>query len=90
MYSFILKFPRGQQGHVVDQSMCCMTAGPQSPCERTDLRMAIVADHLGLSWTGEGPFFRSLLHCHFVLYCHLVVAIFSSFNNRKNKIIFKS
>lgn len=27
--------------------------GPQSPCERTDLRMAIVADHLGLSWTGE-------------------------------------
>uniref|UniRef100_A0A674EVF7 Ankyrin 3 n=1 Tax=Salmo trutta TaxID=8032 RepID=A0A674EVF7_SALTR len=27
------------------------TASPQSPCERTDLRMAIVADHLGLSWT---------------------------------------
>lgn len=27
--------------------------GPQSPCERTDLRMAIVADHLGLSWTGK-------------------------------------
>ncbi|MBN3304428.1 ANK3 protein, partial [Amia calva] len=25
--------------------------GPQSPCDRTDLRMAIVADHLGLSWT---------------------------------------
>ncbi|KAK6293943.1 hypothetical protein J4Q44_G00362690 [Coregonus suidteri] len=25
--------------------------GPQSPCERTDLRTAIVADHLGLSWT---------------------------------------
>uniref|UniRef100_A0AAY4A7B2 Ankyrin 3 n=1 Tax=Denticeps clupeoides TaxID=299321 RepID=A0AAY4A7B2_9TELE len=24
---------------------------PQSPCERTELRMAIVADHLGLSWT---------------------------------------
>uniref|UniRef100_A0A671RVA8 Ankyrin-3-like n=1 Tax=Sinocyclocheilus anshuiensis TaxID=1608454 RepID=A0A671RVA8_9TELE len=24
---------------------------PQSPCERTDVRMAIVADHLGLSWT---------------------------------------
>ncbi|XP_058882469.1 ankyrin-3-like isoform X33 [Acipenser ruthenus] len=24
---------------------------PESPCERTDLRMAIVADHLGLSWT---------------------------------------
>uniref|UniRef100_A0A8C7HPV6 Ankyrin 3 n=1 Tax=Oncorhynchus kisutch TaxID=8019 RepID=A0A8C7HPV6_ONCKI len=28
-----------------------MSGGPQSPCERTDLRMAIVADHLGLSWT---------------------------------------
>ncbi|KAM7408513.1 hypothetical protein PAMA_002305 [Pampus argenteus] len=27
--------------------------GPQSPCERTDLRMAIVADHLGLSWTAD-------------------------------------
>ncbi|CAJ0921833.1 unnamed protein product [Ranitomeya imitator] len=26
-------------------------ACPQSPCERTDIRMAIVADHLGLSWT---------------------------------------
>uniref|UniRef100_A0A8C1ISX9 Ankyrin 3a n=1 Tax=Cyprinus carpio TaxID=7962 RepID=A0A8C1ISX9_CYPCA len=26
-------------------------SSPQSPCERTDLRMAIVADHLGLSWT---------------------------------------
>uniref|UniRef100_A0A8C9F0Y0 Ankyrin 3 n=1 Tax=Pavo cristatus TaxID=9049 RepID=A0A8C9F0Y0_PAVCR len=26
---------------------------PQSPCERTDIRMAIVADHLGLSWTGK-------------------------------------
>ncbi|OCT69873.1 hypothetical protein XELAEV_18036798mg [Xenopus laevis] len=25
--------------------------GPQSPCDRTDIRMAIVADHLGLSWT---------------------------------------
>ncbi|XP_072095312.1 ankyrin-3 isoform X1 [Mobula birostris] len=25
--------------------------GPQSPCERTDIRTAIVADHLGLSWT---------------------------------------
>ncbi|XP_064418789.1 ankyrin-3 isoform X3 [Latimeria chalumnae] len=24
---------------------------PQSPCDRTDIRMAIVADHLGLSWT---------------------------------------
>uniref|UniRef100_A0AAY4EWW3 Ankyrin 3a n=1 Tax=Denticeps clupeoides TaxID=299321 RepID=A0AAY4EWW3_9TELE len=28
-----------------------LVPGPQSPCERTDLRMAIVADHLGLSWT---------------------------------------
>uniref|UniRef100_A0A8B9LR32 Ankyrin 3a n=1 Tax=Astyanax mexicanus TaxID=7994 RepID=A0A8B9LR32_ASTMX len=27
------------------------SSSPQSPCERTDLRMAIVADHLGLSWT---------------------------------------
>ncbi|KAK2843145.1 hypothetical protein Q7C36_011360 [Tachysurus vachellii] len=26
-------------------------SSPQSPCERTDIRMAIVADHLGLSWT---------------------------------------
>ncbi|XP_024140604.1 ankyrin-3 isoform X23 [Oryzias melastigma] len=25
--------------------------GPQSPCERTNVRMAIVAEHLGLSWT---------------------------------------
>uniref|UniRef100_A0A3Q3LF44 Ankyrin-3-like n=1 Tax=Mastacembelus armatus TaxID=205130 RepID=A0A3Q3LF44_9TELE len=24
---------------------------PQSPCDRTDLRMAIIAEHLGLSWT---------------------------------------
>ncbi|XP_078793124.1 ankyrin-1 isoform X33 [Oryzias latipes] len=24
---------------------------PQSPCERTNVRMAIVAEHLGLSWT---------------------------------------
>uniref|UniRef100_A0A8C2CTR0 Ankyrin 3 n=1 Tax=Cyprinus carpio TaxID=7962 RepID=A0A8C2CTR0_CYPCA len=28
-----------------------LLSGPQSPCERTDVRMAIVADHLGLSWT---------------------------------------
>uniref|UniRef100_A0A8C2EH57 Ankyrin 3a n=1 Tax=Cyprinus carpio TaxID=7962 RepID=A0A8C2EH57_CYPCA len=28
-----------------------LASSPQSPCERTDLRMAIVADHLGLSWT---------------------------------------
>ncbi|XP_038954764.1 ankyrin-3 isoform X15 [Rattus norvegicus] len=30
---------------------CSRRTGPQSPCERTDIRMAIVADHLGLSWT---------------------------------------
>lgn len=30
-----------------------LLSGPQSPCERTDARMAIVADHLGLSWTGK-------------------------------------
>uniref|UniRef100_A0A8C2ENC7 Ankyrin 3a n=1 Tax=Cyprinus carpio TaxID=7962 RepID=A0A8C2ENC7_CYPCA len=30
---------------------CDIFSSPQSPCERTDLRMAIVADHLGLSWT---------------------------------------
>uniref|UniRef100_A0A672S0G0 Ankyrin 3 n=1 Tax=Sinocyclocheilus grahami TaxID=75366 RepID=A0A672S0G0_SINGR len=33
------------------QSQPSLSSGPQSPCERTDLRMAIVADHLGLSWT---------------------------------------
>lgn len=33
--------------------LCLVLSGPQSPCERTDLRMAIVADHLGLSWTGK-------------------------------------
>ncbi|XP_053365182.1 ankyrin-3-like [Clarias gariepinus] len=32
-------------------SLCDPTSSPQSPCERTDLRIAIVADHLGLSWT---------------------------------------
>ena len=36
-----------------DGSLSFISPGPQSPCERTDLRMAIVADHLGLSWTGE-------------------------------------
>uniref|UniRef100_A0A8C6Q2T6 Ankyrin 3 n=1 Tax=Nothobranchius furzeri TaxID=105023 RepID=A0A8C6Q2T6_NOTFU len=35
-------------------------ASPQSPCERTDLRMAIVADHLGLSWTGKNKLPLSL------------------------------
>ena len=37
----------------IDESLSSIFPGPQSPCERTDLRMAIVADHLGLSWTGE-------------------------------------
>ena len=37
----------------IDESLSSLCPGPQSPCERTDLRMAIVADHLGLSWTGE-------------------------------------
>lgn len=37
----------------IDNSLSFILPGPQSPCERTDLRMAIVADHLGLSWTGE-------------------------------------
>uniref|UniRef100_A0A673I279 Ankyrin-3-like n=1 Tax=Sinocyclocheilus rhinocerous TaxID=307959 RepID=A0A673I279_9TELE len=32
-------------------TLCGIFSSPQSPCERTDLRMAIVADHLGLSWT---------------------------------------
>uniref|UniRef100_A0A667X5E1 Ankyrin 3a n=1 Tax=Myripristis murdjan TaxID=586833 RepID=A0A667X5E1_9TELE len=35
----------------VDEPLSFASSGPQSPCERTDLRMAIVADHLGLSWT---------------------------------------
>ncbi|XP_029338081.1 ankyrin-3 isoform X2 [Mus caroli] len=38
-----LKSKRGKAGS--------RRTGPQSPCERTDIRMAIVADHLGLSWT---------------------------------------
>ncbi|XP_024913760.1 ankyrin-3 isoform X7 [Cynoglossus semilaevis] len=33
------------------QTFASLALRPQSPCERTDLRMAIVADHLGLSWT---------------------------------------
>lgn len=45
----------------IDESLSSIFPGPQSPCERTDLRMAIVADHLGLSWTGE-----NIQHC-FVL-----------------------
>lgn len=42
-----------KNGRVTDESLFSIFSGPQSPCERTDLRMAIVADHLGLSWTGE-------------------------------------
>nr|XP_033466471.1 ankyrin-3-like isoform X5 [Epinephelus lanceolatus] len=38
---------------MVEERLQFFQIGPQSPCERTDLRMAIVADHLGLSWTGE-------------------------------------
>nr|XP_007961556.2 ankyrin-3 isoform X13 [Chlorocebus sabaeus] len=35
----------------VEERLQFFQIGPQSPCERTDIRMAIVADHLGLSWT---------------------------------------
>uniref|UniRef100_A0AAR2L9P4 Ankyrin 3 n=1 Tax=Pygocentrus nattereri TaxID=42514 RepID=A0AAR2L9P4_PYGNA len=35
----------------VEERLQFFQIGPHSPCERTDLRMAIVADHLGLSWT---------------------------------------
>ncbi|XP_026132945.1 ankyrin-3-like isoform X5 [Carassius auratus] len=35
----------------VEERLQFFQIGPQSPCERTDVRMAIVADHLGLSWT---------------------------------------
>lgn len=45
----------------IDESLSFILSGPQSPCERTDLRMAIVADHLGLSWTGET--YSTLLVC---------------------------
>ncbi|KAM4526008.1 ankyrin-3-like isoform 3-T3 [Fundulus diaphanus] len=44
-----------EQGSQVDQPITTRVmeneTSPQSPCERTDVRMAIVADHLGLSWT---------------------------------------
>ncbi|KAF7203959.1 transcript variant X14 [Nothobranchius furzeri] len=36
---------------MVEERLQFFQIGPQSPCERTDVRMAIVADHLGLSWT---------------------------------------
>ncbi|XP_030630199.1 ankyrin-3 [Chanos chanos] len=35
----------------VEERLQFFQIGPQSPCERTEMRMAIVADHLGLSWT---------------------------------------
>nr|XP_043905607.1 ankyrin-3-like isoform X1 [Solea senegalensis] len=45
----------GEKEHKFDQPVKAPVSenktSPQSPCERTDLRMAIVADHLGLSWT---------------------------------------
>uniref|UniRef100_G1MVA8 ZU5 domain-containing protein n=2 Tax=Meleagris gallopavo TaxID=9103 RepID=G1MVA8_MELGA len=42
--------------------------GPQSPCERTDIRMAIVADHLGLSWTGKlFCFYTEISLCYCIL-----------------------
>ncbi|KTG00873.1 hypothetical protein cypCar_00023882 [Cyprinus carpio] len=37
----------------VEERLQFFQIGPQSPCERTDARMAIVADHLGLSWTAD-------------------------------------
>ncbi|XP_040924487.1 ankyrin-3-like isoform X2 [Betta splendens] len=42
-----------KEGSQVDQPITAPVTetSPQSPCERTDLRIAIVADHLGLSWT---------------------------------------
>lgn len=46
--------------------------GPQSPCERTDLRMAIVADHLGLSWTGKEivlPGLSTICHHGSLFFC---------------------
>ncbi|XP_038152962.1 ankyrin-3-like isoform X49 [Cyprinodon tularosa] len=36
---------------MVEERLQFFQIGPQSPCERTNVRMAIVADHLGLSWT---------------------------------------
>lgn len=55
-----------------NESMCSIFAGPQSPCERTDLRMAIVADHLGLSWTGEDALLKVCLEGPvYTLHVHL-------------------
>lgn len=70
----------------IDESLSSIFPGPQSPCERTDLRMAIVADHLGLSWTGEkytalllfspnslllGFLYLGKSVSNHVIYCHL-------------------
>ncbi|XP_072334943.1 ankyrin-3 isoform X6 [Scyliorhinus torazame] len=35
----------------VEERLQFFQIGPQTPCDRTDIRTAIVADHLGLSWT---------------------------------------
>ncbi|XP_059509139.1 ankyrin-3 isoform X2 [Stegostoma tigrinum] len=35
----------------VEERLQFFQIGPQTPCEQTDIRTAIVADHLGLSWT---------------------------------------
>ncbi|XP_036072910.1 ankyrin-3 isoform X5 [Oryzias melastigma] len=44
-----------EEGSQFDQPIAASVTehetSPQSPCERTNVRMAIVAEHLGLSWT---------------------------------------
>ncbi|XP_056651777.1 ankyrin-3 isoform X1 [Monodelphis domestica] len=42
---------KSKNGKAGSERRSSRRTGPQSPCERTDIRMAIVADHLGLSWT---------------------------------------
>lgn len=51
-FSLTLVYGGVKNVNVINESLSSIFPGPQSPCERTDLRMAIVADHLGLSWTG--------------------------------------
>ncbi|XP_077114955.1 ankyrin-3 isoform X42 [Ranitomeya variabilis] len=48
-----ITLPTQKKNEKVDrrQNFVSLALRPQSPCERTDIRMAIVADHLGLSWT---------------------------------------
>lgn len=58
---FSLSFMQQQKEVVTHEFLLCTLPGPQSPCERTDLRMAIVADHLGLSWTGNYTAFSEIL-----------------------------